>query len=92
MATAIEWIVAALPQQNPLVQEDLDGAGAADLHIVGKAGQVIEFGSGPTVATVSSDGPAFIRWITQRGSWEQLGVTASGDERALAALRRLHVY
>ena len=92
LAPAIDWIAAALPQQNPLVREALDEAGAASLHVVGKAGQVIEVGSGPTVATVTSDGPALIRWVTQRGSWEQLGVTASGDERALAALRRLHVY
>jgi uncharacterized protein (TIGR03083 family) len=88
---AIEWIAAALPQQNPRVREALDGAAAA-LHVVGNAAQVIEVGSGPTVATVTSDGPAFIGWVTQRGSWEQLGVTASGDQRALAALRGLHVY
>ena len=92
LAPAIDWIAAALPQQNPLVREALDEAGAASLHVVGKAGQVIEVGSGPTVATVTSDGPVLIRWVTQRGPWEQLGVTASGDERALAALRRLHVY
>jgi uncharacterized protein (TIGR03083 family) len=92
LVPAIEWIAAALPQQNALVREALNGSGAAALQIVGPAGQVIEFGAGPNVATVTSDGPAFIRWITQRGSWEQLGVTATGDERALAALRRLHVY
>ncbi len=92
LAPAIDWIAAALPQQNPLVRAALDQVGAAALHVVGEAGQVIEVGSGPTVATVTSDGPAFIRWVTQRGTWEQLGVTASGDERALVALRRLHVY
>ena len=91
LAPAIDWIAAALPQQNPLAVEAFDGAAAA-LHVVGQAAQMIEVGSGPTVATVTSNGPAFVRWVTQRGSWEQLDVMASGDERALAALRRLHVY
>jgi hypothetical protein len=33
-----------------------------------------------------------VRWATQRGSWEDLGVTSSGDEAALAAARRLKVF
>ena len=64
------------------MREALDGAGAAALHVVGKAGQVIEVGSGPTVATVTSDGPAFIRWVTQT---RLVGTTRRNGQRGRAS-------
>ena len=81
LAPAIDWIAAALPQQNPLAVEAFDGAAAA-LHVVGQAAQMIEVGSGPTVATVTSDGPAFIRWVTRA---RLLGTTRRHGQRGRAS-------
>jgi hypothetical protein len=47
---------------------------------------------GGQLARLSSDAAAFVRWVTQRGSWAELGVQASGDEAQLAIARALHVF
>jgi hypothetical protein len=44
------------------------------------------------MATVSSDADTLVRWVTQRGSWEELRVQAAGDEPALSAARKLKVF
>jgi hypothetical protein len=87
---ALDWIAAALPQQNSEVTEELGGA--VDLVVEGPAARTISVGSGDTVAEVRSDGLAFVRWITQRGTWEDLGVKASGPEGLLTTARRFHVF
>jgi len=60
-------------------------------RILGTGARTIGFGSGAPKATISSDAPSFIRWVTQRGSWPELDVRAAGDEAALSAARRLGV-
>jgi uncharacterized protein (TIGR03083 family) len=92
LGVAVDWIDAALPQQNRAVLQQLDGSGAVMLDVTGSKGRTIEVGSGPVVATVTGPAPALIRWVTQRGSWDELGVVAAGDETALAAVRGLHVF
>ncbi len=92
LGVAVDWIDAALPQQNRAVLEKLDGSGAVVLDVAGSQGRTIEVGSGPIVATVTGPAPALIRWVTQRGSWDDLGVVAAGGETALAAVRSLHVF
>jgi uncharacterized protein (TIGR03083 family) len=88
----LEWIEAALPQQNrPLV----DGlAGPAEIVITGTAARVIRVGppDGPISARVSSEADACVRWITQRASWEDVGVRAEGDDGVLAGMRGLKVF
>jgi uncharacterized protein (TIGR03083 family) len=88
LAVALDWIEAALPQQNPAAAE----AGSYELQISGPCSRIIAFGAGAAMATVSSDGESFVRWVTQRGSWEDLGVHAAGDEPALSAARKLKVF
>ncbi len=88
LVPALDWVQAALPQQNPAAAE----AGAYELQITGPAARIITFGTGQAMATVSSDAQAFIRWVTQRASWEDLGVQATGDEPALSAARKLKVF
>jgi uncharacterized protein (TIGR03083 family) len=88
LESVLDWAEAALPQQNP----DAVGAGLFELQVTGPGARVISFGAGQATATVSSDAFTFIRWVTQRGSWEELGVRASGDEPALAAARKLKVF
>jgi hypothetical protein len=48
-------------------------------------------GNGDVVAHIDSDSQAFVRWVTQRGTWDQLGVHADGDATALEIVRQLRV-
>jgi len=88
IGSALDWVEAALAQQNPAVAADI----ALELQITGTGARVISFGTGGAMATVCSDGPTLVRWVTQRGSWEELGVQASGDQRAISAARQLKVF
>ena len=88
LVPALDWVEAALPQQNPAAAE----AGTYELQVTGPVTRIITFGTGQSMATVSSDADAFIRWVTQRASWEDLGVQATGDEPALSAARKLKVF
>jgi uncharacterized protein (TIGR03083 family) len=88
LVPALDWVEAALPQQNPAAAD----AGAYELQVTGPAARIIAFGTGQSMATVSSDADAFIRWVTQRATWEELGVQATGDEPALSAARKLKVF
>jgi uncharacterized protein (TIGR03083 family) len=88
LAPVLDWIAAALPQQNPAAA----AACQLELEVTGAGARSISFGSGQPAATVSSDGPSFVRWVTQRGGWAELGVQASGDPAALAAARTLKVF
>jgi len=86
--SALDWIEAALPQQNAQAAAQA----TLEIQVTGTGGRSITFGSGPVKATVTSDAPAFVRWVTQRASWADLGVRAAGDEQALAAARALKVF
>ena len=86
--SALDWIEAALPQQNAQAAAQA----TLELQVTSAGGRTIIFGSGPVKATVTSDAPAFVRWVTQRASWADLGVRAAGDEQALAAARALKVF
>jgi uncharacterized protein (TIGR03083 family) len=88
VAPTLEWIDAALPQQN----RSAAGQCTLEIQVTGTGARSIKFGSGPAAATICSDAPALVRWITQRGSWADLGVQASGDEEALAVGQTLKVF
>jgi uncharacterized protein (TIGR03083 family) len=90
MAPVLDWIAAALPQQNATTVAGLPGV--LELHVTGPAPRTIAIGGGSTVATVTSDGGAFVRWITQRATWEQMEVASTGDASALTAARGLRVF
>lgn len=92
LGPALTWIETALPQQNAALLDNL--AGAADIVITGTAARTIRVGdpAGPASALVRSGGDACVRWVTQRASWEDLGVHAEGDPRVLSALRELKVF
>src|SRR5437763_1956423 len=47
---------------------------------------------GEVPARVAGGGHDLVLWATQRAGWDELGVTAEGDERALAIARRVHVF
>ena len=85
--SALDWIEAALPQQNAQAAAQA----TVEIQVTGTGGRTIIFGSGPVRATVTSDAPAFVRWVTQRGDWADLGVRVAGDQQALATARTLKV-
>jgi uncharacterized protein (TIGR03083 family) len=88
LGAALDWIEAALPQQNAAAAS----ACTLDIQVTGTGARLIRFGAGQAAATICSDGPALVRWITQRGTWADLGVEAAGDVAALAAARTLKVF
>jgi uncharacterized protein (TIGR03083 family) len=88
---AIDWVEAAIGQQNQPTVTGL--AGAAEIVLSGADSRTIRVGpGGPAAASVHSDAEAFLRWITQRATWEQAGVQASGDQSVLAAVRQVRVF
>lgn len=90
MSLSAERIEAALPQQNAKLLDGMDKA--VEVRVTGVSGRTLRIGSADVGAQITSDSTAFVRWITQRGSWEALGVDAHGDPSALDVVRRLTVF
>lgn len=91
LAPTLDWIEAALPQQNTLLLNDLRVG--VEVRLDGLCARSLHLGGRPEVgARIASDSQAFVRWVTQRGTWEGLGVQAAGDPSALDAVRRLRVF
>ncbi|HEY2450890.1 MAG TPA: hypothetical protein VGI49_19035 [Mycobacterium sp.] len=90
LAPTLDWIEAALPQPNAKLLDGMDKA--VEVRVTGVSGRTLRIGNGDVPAQITRDSTAFIRWITQRGSWEALGVDAHGDPSALDVVRRLTVF
>jgi uncharacterized protein (TIGR03083 family) len=90
LAPTLDWIEVALPRQNPGALAALPGR--IDLVVSGPGGRTISLGGGKLVATVESDGPGFVCWVTRRGEWDDLGVKAEGSPEALEVTRSIKVY
>lgn len=90
LAPTLDWIEAALPQQNAKLLDDLDQA--IEVRLTGVSGRTLQIGRGQAAAQIACDSAAFVRWVTQRGSWEDLGVEAHGDPSALEVARRFSVF
>lgn len=88
LGPVLDWIEAALPQQNQAAEQ----ACSLTLEVTGAGARLISFGTGQPTATVRSDALSFVRWVTQRGSWTELGVQATGDAVAMATARTLKVF
>lgn len=86
--STLDWIEAALPQQN----RSAAGECTLEIQVSGMGARLIRFGSGQATARIDSDAPALVRWITGRGRWTELGVRATGDERAISVARTLKVF
>src|SRR5206468_3748320 len=87
---ALDWIAAALPQQNAEAIAGLTGT--VQLHVSGPGARTIAVGTGPVTAEMRSDAPALIRWVTQRATTDELGVITSGHAGDLAVARTFHVF
>jgi uncharacterized protein (TIGR03083 family) len=89
MAPTLDWIEVALPQQNSELLDRMDSA--VEIRLGGLCGRTLRVGNGDVVAHIESDSQAFVRWVTQRGTWDELGVHADGDASALEIVRQLRV-
>ncbi|WP_082968993.1 maleylpyruvate isomerase family mycothiol-dependent enzyme [Mycobacterium sp. E2699] len=86
----VDWIEAALPQQNAALLGRIDDA--VEIRLTGGCARTLRFGEGDVTAQITSDADAFVRWISQRGNWEALGVQAEGDRANLEIVRQLSVF
>ena len=98
LAPAIGWMLAGMPQMQPDLAAHVDPAGPLRLTLTGPGGGswmlvsgdgVLRIdpadggGDGREVATITSDGHAFVRWATQRSPWRE-DCAVAGDEAAAA--------
>jgi uncharacterized protein (TIGR03083 family) len=90
LAPTLDWIEASLPQQNNALLGQLNDA--VEVHLNGLCARILRIGDSDVAANVISDSRAFVRWITQRGTWEELGVDAEGDAASLGIVRQLRVF
>ncbi|MGD1237915.1 maleylpyruvate isomerase family mycothiol-dependent enzyme [Mycobacterium seoulense] len=91
LAPTLAWIEAALPQQNAQLLNDLRSG--VEIRLDGLCARTLRLGAqGDPAARITSDSQAFVRWVTQRGTWEGLGVRADGDSSALDIARRFRVF
>ncbi|OBK32862.1 pantothenate synthetase [Mycobacterium sp. 1245111.1] len=90
LAPTLDWIEAALPQQNSTLLEGL--ANAVEVRLSGVDTRSVKIGDGELAGQIDCDAAAFVRWVTQRGGWESLGVDAQGDPASLEVVRKLNVF
>lgn len=91
LGPTLDWIEAALPQQNTQLLNDLRVG--AEILLDGLCARTLRLGAQADVAArITSGSEAFVRWVTQRGAWESLGVQAEGDPSALEIIRQFRVF
>jgi uncharacterized protein (TIGR03083 family) len=91
LAPTLDWIEAALPQQNSHLLNNLHEG--VEVRLDGLCARTVRIGGHADVAArVTSDSQAFVRWVTQRGTWEDLSVQADGDPPVLDLVRRIRVF
>jgi uncharacterized protein (TIGR03083 family) len=89
LVPALDWIAAALPQQNADLIDSLTGA--LVIEVSGVAARTIAVGPGDEVARVDTDAVSLIRWVSHRDSWADLALVTQGDRASLEIARQLHV-
>lgn len=90
LGPTLDWIEAALPQQNSKLLDGLDKA--VEVRLKGATERILRIGDAEVAAQIACDSAIFVSWVTQRGSWESLGVDAHGDPASLEVVRRLRVF
>ena len=93
LAPTLDWIEAALPQQNADLLARMGNAVEIDLEgSHGVRGRTLRIGGADVAAHVTCDPEAFMQWVTQRKTWEALGVRAEGDRSTLETVREFRVF
>jgi uncharacterized protein (TIGR03083 family) len=90
LAPALDWVEAALPQQNSDAIATLGAAVEIDLR--GPGARLLRIGPGEPASRVRSDTASCVRWLTQRSSWAESGVESSGDTTDLRVVSTLRVF
>jgi uncharacterized protein (TIGR03083 family) len=91
LAPTLDWIEASLPQQNANLLDALGNS--VEVRLDGRCARTLTIGRGTDVAArITTDSLAFVRWVTQRGTWEDLGVRVEGDPSTLETIRKLRVF
>src|SRR5262245_20891633 len=67
LAPTLDWIEAALPQQNAQLLEGMDQG--VELCLEGLCARTMRIGGAEVVAKITSDSQTFVRWVTQRDTW-----------------------
>jgi uncharacterized protein (TIGR03083 family) len=88
---ALDWITAALPQQNTELVESLPGALAIEVRGIGARTITVGPGEAKAKATVGGDAASLIRWITGRDTWDEAGLSVTGDPSILDRARQIRV-
>jgi uncharacterized protein (TIGR03083 family) len=89
LAPTLTWIEIALPQQNSGLLQSMNCA--VDVRLNGLCARTLAIGEGDQGAEIVCDSQEFVRWVTQRATWEQLDVRADGDAAALETVGRMRV-
>jgi hypothetical protein len=90
LVPVLDWVEAALPQQNSDALASL--AAGVEIELRGPGLRRIRLGTGEPASHIRSDTASFVRWITQRTTWGDAGVESSGDEADLAVVESLRVF
>jgi len=90
LGPALDWVEAALPQQNAGLLADLGAA--VEIDLFGPGARLLRLGPGEAASQVRSDTASFVRWVTHRTTWDAAGVERRGDEADLAVVRSLRVF
>lgn len=88
---ALDWVEAALPQQNHAILDELTGA--VEIVVTGPGARSIHLGpQGSPTASVRGSADALVRWVTQRTQGRDVDIEMTGDEGSLDALRAIKVF
>jgi uncharacterized protein (TIGR03083 family) len=71
LTPTLDWIEASLPQQNAELLERMDKA--VEIRLTGVGARTLRVGGADLAAHITSDSQAFVRWVTQRGTWDGFG-------------------
>lgn len=94
LGPTLDWIEASLPQQNASLLDTIGAMGkSVEVRVDGPCGRTLRIGADADVAArITTDSLAFVRWVTQRGTWADLGVRGEGDPSTLEMARKLRVF
>jgi len=90
LAPVIDWFEAAIPQQNPKVMAGLTGA--VEVRLSGPGGRTFVFGGAQATSRLACDAAGFVLAMTQRATWEAVGMESDGDGEQIELLRSVHVF
>ncbi|OBK75521.1 pantothenate synthetase [Mycobacterium sp. 1274761.0] len=90
LGATLDWIQAALPQQNASLINGMNTG--AEVRLTGVCNRTLHIGAGTVAAQITCNAEGFVRWVTQRNTWQSLDVHAEGDQPTLEVVQRLRVF